>query len=118
MPEGAAPGEGSRSRLPGPAEVPLTCGPRSAIDKALGDYHMPLDPLLQPLRGPVDGLAWRRPRTETTSPFSGTDREPQELTLVRKRNITAALSPPPDTALGFQENNFKGQSQVVLLGPK
>lgn len=26
MPEGAAPGEGSRSRLPGPAEVPLACG--------------------------------------------------------------------------------------------
>ena len=77
MPEGTAPGEGSRSRLPGPAEVPLTCGPGRAIDKAPGDDHMSLDPLLQPLRGPADGLEWRWPRTVTTSPFSGTDREPQ-----------------------------------------
>lgn len=59
VPEGAAPGEGSRSRLPGPGEVPLTCGPWGAIEKAPGDYHMSLDPLLQPLRGPADGLTCR-----------------------------------------------------------
>ena len=33
MPEGAAPGERSCSRLPGPAEVPLACGSGRATDR-------------------------------------------------------------------------------------
>lgn len=99
---GDVPGEKSPSGPPGPAAEgpPGRYGSGRASDGALGDGHISLSPLLQPLREPADGLLCRRPRTVTMNPFSGTDREPQKLTLIRNRNIAAVLSARPLPAPG------------------